>query len=858
MRVGNRTFFLAKQGRTDMGARPEAGLYETDGTHQGTKRVMALPYEPRGAVTTQGDALYFIAQRRISPDTFDHAYDLVRTDGSVSGTASIAQFASDDVNVRTLLSTGTSLLVATVEPAGDAFVARISTLVHDASGSERVTSIFDTPVTDKWASIHLAANASGELLFGISGMLVRSNGTPGGSVVVARDQKIDRMAAAGNRFFFTGSSAWQTGASELFEVIERPAGSPEPRVRSYGAALIPSKAPEGIMRIAPLGDSVVLFTEHALYTADTAAGTLSGHSHDFSKSFSVATLGGKLYALDAYGVIVETDGTLQGTSENKVAETPTWATHKPASDLVAHDGALHFIQSTGPYTQQVVRVDTSGKSVVSSFPYGAELEGLATAGGRLFVAAGAYGKELYGLEGKRFELLEANPYGNASSDPTPVGATKDRMFFTVREDVYWFTHPDGTQESLYVTDGTAQGTKKLREGRYRDALPGTFHRVATTVGDDLCIVEMREHGRSLVCTDGSPQPKFESSYSLEKRPVVVGSGLYFARFVPNGGGQKVMRYDAGAGSAIGILSLPEWSRVHDIVARDHDIVMFIESPDPAKAGIWTSDGTAQGTIRMVPNARFLGREERVLARVGKTIYLTGPTDEGGALFKTDGTAAGTSLIKKIPFGGKVGFPEAAVIGQTVVFSVDGTGGEALWVTDGTPNGTLELADPSPGTFFHLETSDGTRAVFDTGRSIVVTDGTPQGTRRMQSPANASVWVASIPSKGFVVSSYDVKDLFSLEGAGLTSLEAGRGTCMNFRPLQIHGGLVFEGPFDGNGDEILFTDGTPGGTRVVAEVVQGPGGSSPNDLMIGIGRVWFSAEDANGDRELYSVPTSAIP
>jgi ELWxxDGT repeat protein len=110
----------------------------------------------------------------------------------------------------------------------------------------------------------------------------------------------------------------------------------------------------------------------------------------------------------------------------------------------------------------------------------------------------------------------------------------------------------------------------------------------------------------------------------------------------------------------------------------------------------------------------------------------------------------------------------------------------------------------------------------------------------------------------VVSVYDAKNLYLVDDASLTPLETGRGTYMSYAPLALNGGLVFSGPLEDKGTELLFTDGTEGGTRIVAQVVAGPGSSSPKSLAVSRGRLFFSAEDKDGDRELYAVPLTALP
>jgi ELWxxDGT repeat protein len=828
--VGARSFFFATKGRTTIGGASERGLYATDGTPAGTSLVTNVADGPRAPASFAG-SLYFARSRPIA-GTFRVEYDLVRSDGSGATTFAVSPFAKPGTSVEEIAPSGTSLYVTTIEEQGAAFVARLSKLTRNAGGTDSVESLSEIPLaTRDFVSAHVVANANG-VLFAANGTLVRSDGTVAGSVVVATGRKTGSLTATSTRFFFTEPSATISGATELFEVIDA-----SPRTRGYGAVT-------GLVRVAPFGDGIVVISKDALWTVDTKRGTLASHPHAFGDTVSTAVLGTKLHALDRNGVIVTTDGTV--TTENHLAEQPSWLTTKPATELVAHAGALYFIQTINR-ARQIVRVDAA-KTIVSSFPPGAELENLRSIGGLLYVAAGGYGKELYSWNGATFSRLEVNEYGNASSNAAPVIATPSRLFLTVDEDVDWFANDNGTEQSLYVSDGTAAGTTKLRSGLYSFYTSRYRTPAAVSVASRACILEQAAFRMSIVCSDGTAGGTTTDAYAYEGAPVALGDGVFYSRWGAGGNGQDVVRFDGTTGARTVLASLAKGSVVQDIVARDSDVVFFVDSSDAASRGIWTSDGTPAGTIRMVPNVPFIGEGERVIGRIGKDVYVTG----AGSLHKTDGSATGTVLVSAIPYAGPPSFPRAGVIGTKIVFPVD----HALWVSEGTPATTFELLKGD--SFYDFEAEGDGRVAFSSGSAIVVTDGTRGGTSRQIVGRGSPGAVGALAGKGFVVSSYDAKDLYLVNGATSAPLETGRGTYMNLAPLALNGGLVFPGPLDGKGTEILFSDGTPNGTRVVADVAPGALSSDPSRLYVGRGRLWFTAEDSNGDRELYSLPVAAVP
>lgn len=845
--LGTSSLFFAKTGRTTAAAEP--ALFKTNGTKAGTSLVTKLTAPPWGTPAVFADRFYFITVRTVPAPQYAHAYELHRSDGTAAGTSPVLAVNKPGVNVQALAAAPNALYIATVEKTDPGQTVRLLKLTRNPDGTDSVLSLFTTVVPDGWASTELAVNRAGGVLFAAGGTLVRTDGDPANTTVVVSDRKIGRLFATRTRFFFTESSSTVANASELFEVIEAPNATPAPRTRGYGPVAAQDQAASPIETIGSFDDTVLLFTKREMWTVDTASGTLSRYPHDFSKGVTTASFGGKVFALDAYGVIVETDGTVSGTRELTAAQTSSWALSKPATDLVVHNGVPHFVQTVGSHTQQIVSVTGAAKSVVSSFPAGAELASLSSIGGKLYVAAGGYGKELWSIDGARSEMLEVNPFGNASSDAAPVVTVGQKLLFTVNEDVAWLSAENGTEQSLWVTDGSAAGTMKLRTGLY-SFLPDRYRTpAAVAIGSRACLLEQVAFRTSIVCTDGTSAGTTSDSYAYQQAPVVRGNSVYYARWGAGGNGQDVVRYDATLGTTTVLASLTRGSTVHDIVARDNDIMFLVESPDAAARGIWTSDGTQAGTLRMAANVPFISERERVLGRMGQNVFVAAPSTNGGALYKLDGSATGVVRVKDIPYSRPPSFGTAAVLGSKLIFPVEG----ALWVSEGTPETTFALVTPAgrSDSFFHYAAECDGRAAFSTGAGVVVTDGTVAGTWRHEA-GSSLVTVAAIPGKGFVVSNYDQKNLFLLSPQGATPLETNRGTYMNLAPLAMNGGLVFPGPLDNTGTELLFTNGSVNGTRVVADMATGAASSDPSHLHVGLGRLWFSAEDASGDRELYSV------
>ena len=95
---------------------------------------------------------------------------------------------------------------------------------------------------------------------------------------------------------------------------------------------------------------------------------------------------------------------------------------------------------------------------------------------------------------------------------------------------------------------------------------------------------------------------------------------------------------------------------------------------------------------------------------------------GRELWKSDGTAAGTVLVKDIfPGAGERSPPLFAVDGTLYFPANDGTHGTEVWKSDGTAAGAVRLADLNPRTGGAASLNDVVK--LGSGVLLVVSDGT---------------------------------------------------------------------------------------------------------------------------------------
>ena len=154
------------------------------------------------------------------------------------------------------------------------------------------------------------------------------------------------------------------------------------------------------------------------------------------------------------------------------------------------------------------------------------------------------------------------------------------------------------------------------------------------------------------------------------------------------------------------------------------------------------------TLRKLPPVIFSKASIARIAVLGdKLVYANEDSAHGAELWVSDGTAAGTKLVRDI-FKGSIGSLDTewspyfdgplAFRGKAYFLANDNIHGAELWVTDGTPTGTKLLKDVVPGVggitndvefndnVGHLITAN-PLIVFPAHGSLWRSDGTPAGT-----------------------------------------------------------------------------------------------------------------------------------
>ncbi|MBA4105895.1 MAG: hypothetical protein C0485_09065 [Pirellula sp.] len=387
----------------------------------------------------------------------------------------------------------------------------------------------------------------------------------------------------------------------------------------------------------------------------------------------------------------------------------------------------------------LVDLNASGASAPSDF--------LEMGGVTYFVANnGVNGRELWKTDGTpqgTSMLVDVN-VGAGSSNPTNLVNINGVLYFAAN---------DGTNgNELWRTDGTVDGTQMVRDlftGTYSvnyQNFPNSSNPTQLTnvggklfftarngvAGVELWTSDGTSAGTTLVkniyadsgSTPSSSSPTQLTNYNgalyfvaddgvngrelwksngTEAGTVMVkdiNSGTY--QYTPTGGGSAQTRPNSAHPGLLRVLN---------------GQLFFVANDGAHGAELWKSDGTEAGTtlvkdIRAGSTGAFNSSSLMVVAN-GSLMFSANDGVVGDELWKSDGTEAGTTLVKDIRAGAAgdlSDFGAFSVIDNVLYFAGnDGTNGKELWKSDGTAAGTVMIADVWTGNFAAGEATQGPHA-----------------------------------------------------------------------------------------------------------------------------------------------------
>ena len=264
------------------------------------------------------------------------------------------------------------------------------------------------------------------------------------------------------------------------------------------------------------------------------------------------------------------------------------------------------------------------------------------------------------------------------------------------------------------------------------------------------------------------------------------------------------------------------------IAQIDSTFYFIGSDSTNGQELWKSDGTIAGTelIKDInPGsdsslAVTTGWSPIVMANV---LYFAADDGSTGAeLWKSDGTAQGTELVHDIELNSGNSFPRDFVVFNNDLYFVanDDANGDELWKSDGSSAGTsmvTNIAEPNWDAEYLTVVNDlilFRAGIQGQGYELWKSDGTASGTELLKD-IRAGSW-SSTPNH-----------------------------------FTVMGGELYFSATDGvHGKELWKSDGTSAGTVMVLDIRSGSSNSAPNFLSAVGTQIFFKADDGISGSELW--------
>ena len=312
----------------------------------------------------------------------------------------------------------------------------------------------------------------------------------------------------------------------------------------------------------------------------------------------------------------------------------------------------------------------------------------------------------------QFTLVrDFNSLADGSFTSTYGGGVKAKLGAKVLVEYDTITNP-GPQNFTRLSAVSIDGNREIiTTAPWRDQEYGpTFFDFRELPNNKIAfVVNYDDSDWKIVLTDGTEEGTEELYYSSVTiiGMELIANGLYFTHKTTTGSNYELVKIDLTDKSVSVVKEFGDAYYISDISKTDENTLIFYASdPDDLnKLKLFKSDGTAAGTtaLKLLYSGGLLS-QQTVMTKVGSKVFffIKQPgSDCCNYLWVTDGTAGGTVKLNEfnmVDFVDYQSTKSALAWNDKFYFmgveSAGNTNNErVLWVSDGTIAGTLALHDP---------------------------------------------------------------------------------------------------------------------------------------------------------------------
>lgn len=548
-------------------------------------------------------------------------------------------------------------------------------------------------------------------------------------------------------------------------------------------------------------------------------------------------------------------------------ETPAQVADVDAFRLTELNGSLVFLQGFSLWKSDG---SAAGTREIEQVPYP---HNFYNHQGLLYFAAGDNfsidGVELWrsdGTAGGTFQLKDIDPdfdyFGQGeSSYPGNFTNFNGQLVFTTQF----------SSRGLWTTDGTAVGTVPI--------VTGEVVGVPKVSGNRLWVVrsaEVAPNKQVIQYITGASRPVVIDPPGVDQGssvpgPLVELNGKYYL-FADDGVvGRELFRLNADNSLTLvkDVMPGPASSFVRQFTKANGLLYFTVRNPLRTNDyDFYRSDGTTAGTFLLSAGTAVASP----MVTLGNQVFFAGDDRFTGVeLWKTDGSVAGTVLVKDIAPGVRFGYVpyssytyNLTVSNGTLYFAASDGAQRELWKSDGTTAGTKLAVDVYPGATRDAEVARITSyqgqmyfmARDATGLRLFRSNGTTAGTvavsSTFQSIGDLVVAGGSLYFPAKTASAGE--ELWKVTGNSrpvmVKDIQPGTGSSSPKQLLHANGKLYFVADNGRQGVELWQTNGTAAGTVMVRDVRPGASGSDPRIMRAMNGVLFFSANDGAHGVELW--------